>query len=166
MICRWSRHTQSSERKQLTILSEILHFMICRWSRHTQSSERKRLTILSEILHFMIYRWSRHTQSSERKQLTILSEILHFIQLHDHALPVYIATTEPNILSQPDHKHCQHSNIEKQLTTAWLNLYYNSVCRWSQTACRNSGSIASGDVSNCSYRLTVHPLTSSRVSSA
>ena len=30
----------------------------------------------------------------------------------------------------------------------------------------NSCSIVSGDVSNCSYRLTLHPVTSSRLSSA
>ena len=41
-----------------------------------------------------------------------------------------------------------------------------SVCRCSQTAGRNSCSIVSGDVSNCSYRLTVHHLTSWRLSSA
>ena len=41
-----------------------------------------------------------------------------------------------------------------------------SVCLCSQTAGRNSCSIVSGDVSNCSYHLTIHPLTSSRVSSA
>ena len=40
-----------------------------------------------------------------------------------------------------------------------------SVCRCSQTAGRNSCSIVSGDVSNCLYRLTVYPLTSSRFSS-
>ena len=47
-------------------------------------------------------------------------------------------------------------------------LYYNSpyLCRCSQTAGRNSCSIDSGDVSNCLYRLTVHPVTSSRLSSA
>ena len=38
------------------------------------------------------------------------------------------------------------------------------MCRCSQTAGCNSCSIVSGDVSNCSYRLTVHPLTSSRLS--
>ena len=49
-----------------------------------------------------------------------------------------------------------------------LYLYYNSpyLCRCSQTADRNSCSIDSGDVSNCSYCLTVHPVTSSRLSSA
>ena len=41
-----------------------------------------------------------------------------------------------------------------------------SVCRRSQTAGHNSCSIVSGDVSNCSYRLTVHPVMSSRLSSA
>ena len=40
------------------------------------------------------------------------------------------------------------------------------VCRCKQTAGRNSCSIVSGDVSNCSYRLTVHPVTSSGLSSA
>ena len=39
-----------------------------------------------------------------------------------------------------------------------------SVCRCSQTAGRNYCSIVSGDVSNCSYRLTVHPLVSVRPS--
>ena len=45
----------------------------------------------------------------------------------------------------------------------WINddLYYNSA-----TAGRISCSIFLGDVSNCSYRLTVHPLMSSRLSSA
>ena len=33
-----------------------------------------------------------------------------------------------------------------------------SACRRSQTAGRNSCSIVTGDVSNCSYRLTVHPV--------
>ena len=41
-----------------------------------------------------------------------------------------------------------------------------SICRLSQTAGRNSCSIVSGDVSNWSYRLTVHPVTSSHLSSA
>ena len=41
-----------------------------------------------------------------------------------------------------------------------------SVSRRSQTAGRNSCSIVSGNVSNCSYRLTVYPVTSSRLSSA
>ena len=36
----------------------------------------------------------------------------------------------------------------------------------SETAGRNSCSIVSGDVSNCSYRLKALPLTSSRLSSA
>ena len=50
-----------------------------------------------------------------------------------------------------------------------LYLYYNSlksVCRSQQTASRNSCLIVSGDVSNCSYRLKAHPVTSSRLSSA
>ena len=41
-----------------------------------------------------------------------------------------------------------------------------SVCQRSQTAGRNSCSIVSGDVSNWSYCLTVHFVTSSRLSSA
>ena len=40
------------------------------------------------------------------------------------------------------------------------------VYRCSQTAGRNYCAIVSGDDSNCSYRLTVHPLTSSHVSAA
>ena len=40
-----------------------------------------------------------------------------------------------------------------------------SVCRRSQTAGRNYCSIVSGDVANGSYRLKVHPVTSSRLSS-
>ena len=38
-----------------------------------------------------------------------------------------------------------------------------SVCRCSQTAGRNYCSIVSGNVSNGSYRLTVYPVTSSRL---
>ena len=41
-----------------------------------------------------------------------------------------------------------------------------SVCRCSQTAGRNSCSIIAGDVSDCSYRLRVHPVTSSCLSSS
>ena len=41
-----------------------------------------------------------------------------------------------------------------------------SVCRRSRTAGRNSCSIDSGDVSNCSYRLKVDPVMSSHLSSA
>ena len=46
------------------------------------------------------------------------------------------------------------------------NLQSMSVRPCSQTAGRNSCSIVSGDVTNCSYRLTVHPRRSSRLSSA
>ena len=45
-------------------------------------------------------------------------------------------------------------------------IFLNSVSRRSQTAGSNSCSIVSGNVSNCSYRLTVHPVTSSRLSPA
>ena len=41
-----------------------------------------------------------------------------------------------------------------------------SVCRCSQTAGRNYCTIVSGNVSNCSYRLTVYPVRSSRLNSA
>ena len=44
----------------------------------------------------------------------------------------------------------------------WMSQVCLSVCRRSQTAGRNSCSIVSGDVSNCSYHLTVHTVTSSR----
>ena len=40
------------------------------------------------------------------------------------------------------------------------------LCRCSQTAGRNSCSIVLRDVSHCSYLLTVHHVTSSRLSSA
>ena len=48
------------------------------------------------------------------------------------------------------------------------HLYYNSpeICSCSPAAGCNSCSIVSGHVSNCSYRLTVHPVTSARLSSA
>ena len=48
----------------------------------------------------------------------------------------------------------------------YTNFPLKSVCRRSQTAGRNSCSIVSGDVSNCSYSLKVHPVTSSRLSPA
>ena len=53
--------------------------------------------------------------------------------------------------------------IEKRDHTIIL---LKSVCRCSETAGRNSCSVVSGDVSNCSYRLTVHPVTSSNLSLA
>ena len=46
--------------------------------------------------------------------------------------------------------------------TSYTIILLKSVCRRSQTAGRNSCLIVSGDVSNCSYRLKVHPVTSSR----
>ena len=45
-------------------------------------------------------------------------------------------------------------------------IFLKSVCQRSQTAGRNSCSIISGNVSNCSHRLTVYPVTSSRLNSA
>ena len=58
--------------------------------------------------------------------------------------------------------HCTSSNFPM------LHLYYNLhlICRCSQTASRNSCSTASGNVSNWSYPPEVHPVTSSRLSSA
>ena len=55
---------------------------------------------------------------------------------------------------------------QTQTTCIYTIIFLVSVCRCSQTAGRNSYSIVSGDVSNCSHRLTVHPVTSSRISSA
>ena len=52
---------------------------------------------------------------------------------------------------------------EKMIYTIILLI---SVCRRSQTTGRNSCSIVSGNISNCSYRLTVYPVTSSRLNSA
>ena len=49
--------------------------------------------------------------------------------------------------------------------TIYTIILLNSVCLFSQTTGRNSCSIVSGDISNCSYRLTVHPVTSSHLSS-
>ena len=58
---------------------------------------------------------------------------------------------------------------QNYLTFIYTIILLKSVClsvrRRSQTAGHNSCSIVSGDVSNCSYRLTVHPVTSSRLSS-
>ena len=56
------------------------------------------------------------------------------------------------------------SNVTR-ITVIYTMILLKSVCQLSQTAGRNSCSIDSGDVSNCSYRLTVHPVTSSRLSS-
>ena len=51
-------------------------------------------------------------------------------------------------------------------TTIYTIILLKSVCRCSQTSGRNSCSIVSGYVSNCSHRLAVHPVTSSLLSSA
>ena len=56
-----------------------------------------------------------------------------------------------------------NSSLSKEICK---NNSKKNVCQCSQTAGRNSCSIVSGDVSNCSYRLTVHFVTSSRLSSA
>ena len=50
--------------------------------------------------------------------------------------------------------------------TIYTIVFLKSVCQRSQTAGRNSCSIVSGNVSNCSHRLTVYPVTSSRLNSA
>ena len=52
--------------------------------------------------------------------------------------------------------------LQKVCRNIYTIILYKSVCLRSQTAGRNSCSIVSGDVSNWSYRLTVHPVTSSR----
>ena len=54
---------------------------------------------------------------------------------------------------------CRRGNI-----LIYTIILLKSVCRCSQTAGRNSCSIVSGNVSNHSYRLTVHPVTSWRLS--
>ena len=60
--------------------------------------------------------------------------------------------------------------IRHSVRLAWGRTIYTiiilSVCRRSQTAGRHFCSIVSGDVSNCSYRLTIHHVTSSCLSSA
>ena len=53
-------------------------------------------------------------------------------------------------------------NILSQVSIIYLKSVSLSVSRRSQTAGRNSCSIVSGNVSNCSHRLTVYPVTSSR----
>ena len=50
--------------------------------------------------------------------------------------------------------------------TIYTIILLKSVCRCSQTAGRNSCSIVSRNVSNCSYRLTVYPVMSSHLYSA
>ena len=55
--------------------------------------------------------------------------------------------------------------IDESDTVTYLGHIYTiilltSVCRRSQTAGRNSCSIVSGDVSNCSYSPKTHPVTS------
>ena len=68
-----------------------------------------------------------------------------------------------------DSKELELGELDEKVHIYWLHvstgqvhLYYNSpyLCRCLQTAGRNSCSIDLGDVSNCSYRLTVHPVTS------
>ena len=68
-----------------------------------------------------------------------------------------------------------HYDTAKMLLTLFKILHYfetyniillKSVCLCSQTVGHNSCSIVSGDVSNCSYCLTVHPVMSSLLSSA
>ena len=56
-----------------------------------------------------------------------------------------------------------YDNIVTTIRHKSTHLYYNSpyLCRCLQTAGRNSCSIVLGDVSNCSYRLTVHRVRSS-----
>ena len=73
----------------------------------------------------------------------------------------------PVINSEVAYRMLKHS-LSKISLDSLLYLYYNllSVCQRSQTAGRNSCSIVSGNVSNCSHRLTVHPVTSSRLNSA
>ena len=57
--------------------------------------------------------------------------------------------------------HLPPSNL-RHLPTYYVTLL-KSDCRCSQTAGRNSCSIVSGDISNCSYRLTVHPDNANKI---
>ena len=65
----------------------------------------------------------------------------------------------------PD-RMCGTSSQANIYTIIFLNSVCLSVSRRSQTAGRNSCSIVSGNASNCSHRLTVYPVTSSRLNSA
>ena len=56
--------------------------------------------------------------------------------------------------------------VRERTKVIYTIILHKSVCQCSQTAGRNSCAIVSGDVSNCPYRLTVHHVTSSRLSSA
>ena len=64
------------------------------------------------------------------------------------------------------------TDIKVRLITVEYRVFFytiillKSVCRCSQTAGRNSCSIVSGDVSNCSYQLSLLPLVSLRLNSA
>ena len=87
--------------------------------------------------------------------------------------PSYSSQKTPNTINR-DTPLCQHENwlsiiIHSKLNRAsdiYTVILLKSVCLRSQTTGRNSCSIVSGDVSNCSYRMKVHPVTSSRLSSA
>ena len=61
---------------------------------------------------------------------------------------------------------CKTLDNSWALDTTPLFALSMSVCQLSQTAGRKSCSIVSGHVSNCSHRLPVNPVTSSRLSSA
>ena len=62
---------------------------------------------------------------------------------------------------------CQKNTItDIIIIIIYTIMFLKSVCQRLQTAGRNSCSIISGNVSNCSYRLTVYHVTSSRLNSA
>ena len=66
----------------------------------------------------------------------------------------------------PSSKNVLICTLPMQLLRIYTIILLKFVCRCSQTAGRNSCSIMSGDISNCSYQLSVLLLASSHLSSA
>ena len=96
-------------------------------------------------------------------------EVIYHVVSHARCLSVQrtrvIVSLTPDVtlIRITDRRQRSHKNTFETIYTIILRL---SVCRRSQTAGRNSRSIVSRNVSNCSYRLTVYPVTSSRLNSA
>ena len=88
------------------------------------------------------------------------------IQTMKHPLTCCLMNRKATPYIAVAHVQCCPERCDVIVVIIYTKILLMSVCRCSQTAGHNSCSIVSGDVSNCSYRLTIHLVRSSHLSSA
>ena len=118
-----------------------------------------------------------HTHTHIMYTIILLKGALYIIQIlcrrytlwsYPAGLTIADAPGKQKLKYRRVYSHHIHTTIAESIHTTPNSIQcpFKSVCRCYQTAGRNSCSNVSGNVSNCSYRPTVNPVTSARLISA